>query len=1003
MRVLALACGILGASTALTSSATAQPDAVPAAVTAAPANPSVRALVRGVNDATMVRSLDVRKLDVRVRLRGALAETTIEMQVFATTPEAVEGRVHIDLPAGSIVTGYALDVGGAMIDGTLVDAPKAKAAYEQNLRRNVDPGLAEIDQAGGFNTRVSPIDDKQGRTIRLTFVSPVGAKWELPLNASASGGWTVRVDPVGSQADYRIALGTREASAALDAHGSGRLDGALRIAATGADEAIASRHPTGEIYWQVAGSLPPAHAAHGGTLRILWDRSRSRRDQDHEDELNRVAEALAALAPRRIEWLAFSSGKVQRSNLLSAAEVAAKANVLSYAGATSFQSIAHGAPVDTCLLISDGRATLDQAPLETLPCRLFAIVSDRGADWAGLSALASANGGQLVETGARPVDWNAASVEAVTDSTGKRLDFTPLPAPPGQWRIALRAPGSGPAQIRVGGTTVERLPAQPAEAFGGEGTVIAGARLAGLSGSGARKDFVALSRRYSVASPSLSFAVLETPQDYVRNDITPPANYARMTEWREMREEADEDAADAKARRFDELLDQWNEQVAWWQKNHDLATRRTMQPAKGGRPMVVPSPVASAPLAAPPPPPPPPPPNGQMPAAPPPPPRVSAERDGGDEGFSAGSTVVTGSRVAQPNLTSASPVTVLSSQEVRLSGTTRTEDLINSLPQSFGGDVKISASAVYANRDYIVAFDADPGAFDRLFPEWERKAGDVPAFYLDTADWLSRHNRKEQAVETLLSALDLPTADLVTVGMVAGRLERYGMLDEAVALRERQAQLDPDRPQPKRLLALVLARRAALGGPGAKADLDRAVRLLVDIAINPVDDRWEGADLIALVEVNALIPKLRALGGRTDLDPRLIRNLASDVRVVLDWSNDAADIDLWVDEPTGERAIFNNPLTRIGGHLSNDMTEGYGPEEYLLRRAATGRYIVRANVYSPDRLDPNGPSRVTAHLYRDWGRPTQREESIDLDLTKGIEGEVRIGTLRVAPKQPVKR
>ena len=43
--------------------------------------------------------------------------------------------------------------------------------------------------------------------------------------------------------------------------------------------------------------------------------------------------------------------------------------------------------------------------------------------------------------------------------------------------------------------------------------------------------------------------------------------------------------------------------------------------------------------------------------------------------------VITGTRIPQPNLTSASPVTVLSAQEVKLQGTTRTEDLINSLPQ----------------------------------------------------------------------------------------------------------------------------------------------------------------------------------------------------------------------------------------------------------------------------------------------------------------------------------
>ncbi|HEX6740478.1 MAG TPA: TonB-dependent receptor plug domain-containing protein, partial [Sphingomicrobium sp.] len=50
---------------------------------------------------------------------------------------------------------------------------------------------------------------------------------------------------------------------------------------------------------------------------------------------------------------------------------------------------------------------------------------------------------------------------------------------------------------------------------------------------------------------------------------------------------------------------------------------------------------------------------------------------------SSGEIVITGSRIPQPNLTSASPVTVLSSQDIKLQGTTRTEDLINSLPQSF--------------------------------------------------------------------------------------------------------------------------------------------------------------------------------------------------------------------------------------------------------------------------------------------------------------------------------
>src|ERR1044072_2070315 len=41
--------------------------------------------------------------------------------------------------------------------------------------------------------------------------------------------------------------------------------------------------------------------------------------------------------------------------------------------------------------------------------------------------------------------------------------------------------------------------------------------------------------------------------------------------------------------------------------------------------------------------------------------------------------VVTGSRIAQPNLTSVSPVTAVSSDQIKIEGVTRTEDLINNL------------------------------------------------------------------------------------------------------------------------------------------------------------------------------------------------------------------------------------------------------------------------------------------------------------------------------------
>ena len=58
-------------------------------------------------------------------------------------------------------------------------------------------------------------------------------------------------------------------------------------------------------------------------------------------------------------------------------------------------------------------------------------------------------------------------------------------------------------------------------------------------------------------------------------------------------------------------------------------------------------------------------------------PAQSAE---GETTREASDIIVTGTRIPQPNLTSAAPVTVVTNQDVKLSGTTRVEDLLNQLP-----------------------------------------------------------------------------------------------------------------------------------------------------------------------------------------------------------------------------------------------------------------------------------------------------------------------------------
>ena len=67
----------------------------------------------------------------------------------------------------------------------------------------------------------------------------------------------------------------------------------------------------------------------------------------------------------------------------------------------------------------------------------------------------------------------------------------------------------------------------------------------------------------------------------------------------------------------------------------------------------------------------------------------------------------------------------------------------------------------------------------------------------------------------------------------------------------------------------------------------------------------------------------------------------------------------------------------------------------MLHRAPSGSYVVRANIFRSDQLSPNGPQRVTAHLIRDFGRATEHEEVVDIELLPTDETRERmVGTVR---------
>jgi uncharacterized protein YfaP (DUF2135 family) len=128
------------------------------------------------------------------------------------------------------------------------------------------------------------------------------------------------------------------------------------------------------------------------------------------------------------------------------------------------------------------------------------------------------------------------------------------------------------------------------------------------------------------------------------------------------------------------------------------------------------------------------------------------------------------------------------------------------------------------------------------------------------------------------------------------------------------------------------------------------------------------------------------------LDARLVSNLTCDIRIIMTWDTDQTDMDLWVTEPSGETAIYSHPRTTIGGRMSNDFTQGYGPEEYCLQVAMPGKYRSQTNYNGSSQQRLTGGTTVQATVITNYGRPTEKRRYLTLRLTQQ-ERTVDIGTI----------
>ncbi len=926
-------------------------------------SPELSARIDGVSDAES-EALRLEQLNVSVVVHGSLAYTEMTAKFANPSNETLEGNFVLALPKGSVVTGYALDVEGRLIDGVLQPRDKARQAYEDRVAGAIDPGLAEVDFSDKFETRVYPILPRNGRTIRVRFVSPLDSdlSYLLPLENSAVGAYSIEVS--GVRPAGRTGFRWENEGLTWRAEGTDQIDGRISFKADRDDTLVVSQHPGEGKFFELSGRAPaPAVPDKTTELTILWDRSVSRLDDDVRREAEIASNLAAQLGVDEVTIHVFDSISSETATV-PATNLRRELRRVRYVGGTSYAGLAE-AIKDTsglCVLFTDGRVTIgDRESLPSAGCRIVTMSSGPEVDRAWLSGQARLTGSDFVDLKqvnnreAIAAILRPSSMPKALDSTGNAIEIVSLPESVGRFRIAGPVPVDG---VVVLNGEQFLAPRGTPQTFRGPGALWAQQHLALNRDTLGTQGLAQEARRWSIAVPGVSFIVLETPEDYAQSDFVPPDNYPKnlRSDYDELRAEIDGDQAEREEEHLARVRSSWEDRKEWWARKID--SRATY--AEGASEEA--EAAAEEPLAEPPPP-------AEVGPSPVSIPEVS------EEAIQASASV--------------SPVGAVSADSYEDSGdyiVVTGSRIVAPEPEPGLGSITVREWS--ADRPYIATWDEAGDNWLSVVEATEKEQGTIPLFYLDLAEWHFKNGRALEARKAALAALELPTRDNQTVEIVAQRLLRYGDFDGAIWLLERLVDREGDRPQPSMALAQAFAARGR--ATDTRADVVQAQEIMAEVGLKLWPERYELVNEIALGEANALVTELGgadAVG--VTLASEFIADLPVDVRVVAVWNTPRTDLDLWVREPSGTDVGFSNQSSTAGGRYTHDLTQGHGPEEYMIRRAPDGTYRIEVNTFSADRLNPNGPSVVTVRLIRDFGTPTQREETIDVEMVPDEDDDRR--------------
>jgi Ca-activated chloride channel homolog len=941
-----------------------------------------------IQDNDRSKPLEMSEVDVDVRIVGQIAETRMTMTFYNPQSRNMAGDLFFPLPEGATVSGYALDIQGKMVDGVVVGKDKARQVFEKEVRKGIDPGLVEWVKGNNFKTRVFPIPPKGTRTIMVRYVTQLvrdksGPNYQLPLNfRDAVGKFHLRVEVVkpvappkvegGELANFEFAA-WRDSFVAETTLEKQRLIDDLTVAIpdTRAAAVRVEKAPDGNHYFYARMARPSLLLSGSDDaakrVALYWDATGSMDGVDRAKELKVLEALFKRLGDVTVELVLFRNemgkGRLFKIKGGDPSKLLAALKAVDYDGGTQMGALKSLKKKPAFyILCSDGLSNFGKEEPPRFNAPIFALGPNAQTNHSFLRFLALRSGGTYF-------NLTQLEVAVVAKAIGKKpFSYLKTEVVKGQLEgIYPSVPQPMPGDLFIAGRLVSKS-ATIRIHFGMAGgdsdskefvVEQAGApELAVLRIFWAQKKVEELmifpeknedalletGQEYGLVTQGTSLMVLERLDQYVEHRIAPPESlpemrkqyFADVEEFHRHRAAQEED-------KILHVLALWQERVDWWKKDfkypEDLRMDKEEEKSEGFG-------------------------------------------GGGGEGSASGmGSVRLGSAGAAPMeeaMADDAPAPASASAD------RRRESRPSKKSKSKGGgkddaydpdpEPTIALKAWNPETPYLKAMEkAGKKEEFKVYIAQRKEFGDSPAFFLDCADFFYRKDNKKLALQVLSNIVELGLEDPALYRVTAHRLAQKEELELSRLLFEKVLKLRPEEPQSYRDLALVLDQMKLYG---------RAVELLYHVVLNQWD-RFDAIEVIALMELNRILARAERAGkGVSLVDKRLTKLLDVDVRIILTWDTDMTDMDLWVTEPSGEKAYYGNNNTTIGGLVSRDFTQGYGPEEYVLKKSMSGQYKLEANYYGSSAPTLTGAVTLQVDVFTNYGRANEKRQTLTIRLTQ---------------------